>query len=197
MVCRKDSSDVNLVKEIRNDSKDDFKLLFERYNKKLYFFSLRYFSNDHDEAEELVQSVYISLWEHRKSLDETMPVKSYIYRSAVNYIYNYLKKKAIRNSFVEFEIQKGEVLSDQTYEQIFFNDLEKSINNIIETLPIQQQKIFQLSRFEGLSHEKIANDMNISVRTVENQIYRALKTIKSKIKEEISYLFIFIWYFFF
>jgi RNA polymerase sigma-70 factor (ECF subfamily) len=178
---KSNNSEKNLVIDIRNDSVDAFKLLYNRYNKKLYYFSLRYLS-DLEEAEELVQSVFISIWEHRQSLDATMPVKNYIYKSAVNYIYNYLKKKAIRARFVESELQKGELQSNQTYDQIFFHDLEKSISSIVKTLSSQQQKIFKLSRFEGLSHEEIAKDLDLSVRTVENQIYRALKIIKSKLK---------------
>jgi RNA polymerase sigma-70 factor (family 1) len=170
-----------LVIRIRNDSKDAFKLLYNRYNKKLYYFSLRYLGNN-EEAEELVQSVFINIWTHRKSLDETISVKNYIYRSAVNYIYNYLKKKAIRARFVETELQKGEIQSNQTYDQVLYHDLENSINLIVETLPSQQQKIFHLSRFEGLSHKEIAKNLDLSVRTVENQIYRALKIIKSKLK---------------
>lgn len=181
MDSKSNNSEKNLVIDIRNDSVDAFKLLYNRYNKKLYYFSLRYLS-DLEEAEELVQSVFISIWEHRQSLDATMPVKNYIYKSAVNYIYNYLKKKAIRARFVESELQKGELQSNQTYDQIFFHDLEKSISSIVKTLSSQQQKIFKLSRFEGLSHEEIAKDLDLSVRTVENQIYRALKIIKSKLK---------------
>lgn len=183
------SSDNMLIIRIRNDSKDAFKLLYNRYNKKLYYFSLRYLG-DNEEAEELVQSVFINIWEHRKSLDETRSVKNYIYQSAVNYIYNYLKKKAIRARFVEAELQKGELHSNQSYDQIFFHDLESSISSIVETLSPRQQKIFQLSRLEGLSHEEIAKNLDLSVRTVENQIYRALKIIKSKLKGEIFSIFL-------
>jgi RNA polymerase sigma-70 factor (family 1) len=182
------SSDNLLVISIRNDSREAFKLLYNRYNKKIYYFSLRYLGNI-EETEELVQSVFISIWEHRKSLDESMAVKSYIYRSAVNYIYNYLKKKAIRTRYIESELQKDEVLSNQTLDLVLFHDLEKSINLIVKELPPQQQKIFRLSRFEGLSHEKIAKQLDLSVRTVENQIHRALSIIKNKLKDSLYFLF--------
>jgi RNA polymerase sigma-70 factor (family 1) len=182
------SSDNLLVIRIRNDSRDAFRLLYDRYNKKIYFFSLRYLGNA-EEAEELVQSVFISIWEHRKSLDESMAVRSYIYRSAVNYIYNYLKKKAIRTRFIEEELEKDEVLSNQTWDLVLFHDLEKSLNLIIKELPPQQQKIFRLSRFDGLSHDKIATQLHLSVRTVENQIHRALSIIKNKLKDSIYFLF--------
>jgi RNA polymerase sigma-70 factor (ECF subfamily) len=117
-----------------------------------------------------------------------MAVKSYIYRSAVNYIFNYLKKRAIRARFIEAELNKDEVLSNETWDQVLFHELEKSVSQIIEKLPPQQQKIFRLSRFDGLSHERIAKELDLSVRTVENQIHRALSIIKNKLKDTIYLL---------
>lgn len=175
--------DNHLVIKIKDDNKEAFNLLYYRYCKKLYYFSLKYLHNS-EEAEELVQSVFTSVWIHRKSLDVTLSVKNYIYRSAVNYIYNHLKKKAIRTQFIESELQKGEFQSNQTYDQVFFNDLEESINSIIKTLPSQQQQVFRLSRIESLTHEEIAQKLDISLRTVENHIYRALKIIKNKLKDK-------------
>jgi len=171
-------SDNLLLTRIRNNDKDAFKSLYNRYSKKIYFFSLKYLSNN-VEAEELVQSVFINIWENRETLNATGSVKSYIYKSAVNYIYNYLRKKAIRARFIESEIHKSEIHSNLTYEQVFLHDLERSINSIVETLPAQQRKIFQLSRYEGLTHKEIAKKLDLSVRTVENQMYRALKIIKN------------------
>jgi RNA polymerase sigma-70 factor, ECF subfamily len=178
-------SDEILVARIRHDNKDAFKLLYNRYNKKIYYFSLKYLGNN-VEAEELVQSVFINVWENRESLDAAIPIKNYIYKAAVNYIYNYLKKKAIRARYIESEINKGEIYSNLTYEQVFFHDLERSLNSIIETFPERQQKIFRLSRVEGLSHKEIARKLDLSERTVENQIYRSLKIIKNAIKGGIA-----------
>ena len=180
-----------LLARMKNNSGDAFRMLYDRYSRKIFYFSLRYL-NDHTEAEELVQSVFISIWEHRNYLDEKQSIKSYLYRSAVNYIYNYLKKKAVRERFIERELIKDEVQSYSTYDQLFFRDLERSINEIVEILPDQQKQIFKLSRFEGLSHEEIAGKMDLSVRTVENQIYRALKFIRNKLKDEIFFIFLFL-----
>jgi len=113
-----------------------------------------------------------------------MPVKSYIYRSAVNYIYNQLKKRAIHAKFVDSELIKGEIHSNLTYEQVLFNDMERSINSIIDTLPLQQKRIFILSRYENLSHQEIAEKLDLSVRTVENQVFRVLKIIRSRLQTE-------------
>jgi RNA polymerase sigma-70 factor (ECF subfamily) len=170
-----------LVERIRQNDKDAFRLLYNRYSRKIFFFSLKQLGSE-SEAEELVQSVFIRIWENRESLDPVWPVKSYIYRSAVNYIYNFLKKKSIHDRYISAQAASGELQSDPTYEQVFFNDLEKSINSIVSVLPEQQQRIFQLSRNRGLSNKEIARILGISVRTVENQIYRAVKTIKIALK---------------
>ncbi|RPI76231.1 MAG: RNA polymerase sigma-70 factor [Ignavibacteriales bacterium] len=178
-----DVNDDVLVTRIRQNDKDAFKLLYNRYSKKIYYFSLKYLGNK-IEVEELVQSVFINVWENRKSLDPTYSVKSYIYKAAVNYIYNYLKKKSIHARFVESQINNDEIHLNLKYEQVFFNDLEKSINSIVGTLPPQQQKIFRLNRDEGLTYMEIASKLDISVRTVENQMYRALKTLRTILKEK-------------
>lgn len=173
-----------LVTKILQNDEEAFKALYNRYSKKIYFFSLKYLGNN-VEAEELVQSVFINVWENRESLDATNSIKNYIYKAAVNYIYNYLRKKAIRARFIESEINKGEIISNLTYEQIYFHDTKRLVSSIVETLPSQQQKIFQLSRNKGLTNKEIANKLDLSVRTIENQIYRARKIIEDALKGEI------------
>jgi len=172
-----------LVTRIRQNDKDAFKSLYSRYSKRIYFFSLKYLGNN-VEAEELVQSVFINVWEKRESLDATNSVKSYIYKASVNYIYNYLKKRSIHARYIESQIHKDEIYSNHTDEQVLFNDLERSLNSVIGILPSQQQKIFQLNHYEGLSHKEIALKLDLSVRTVENQMYRAQKTIRTILMEK-------------
>lgn len=178
------SDDDFLAAGIKNDNLEAFELLYHRYKKKLYYFSLRYLK-DSAEAEEMVQMVFINVWEHRKTLDETLSVKSYIYRSTVNNIYNCLKKRAVRQNYIDRELQNPERSANQTYEHIYYKDLEKTIGIIISSLPPQQQKIFQLSRIEGLSHEEIASKLELSIRTVENQIYRVTKVLKKQLKADL------------
>jgi RNA polymerase sigma-70 factor, ECF subfamily len=176
-------SDNILVTRIRQNDKGAFKILYDRYSRKIYFFSLNHINNTSD-VEELVQSVFINVWECRESLDPDNSIKSYIYKAAVNYIINHLRKKTIRARYIKTEFENGEKYSDITYEQVFFHDLEKSIDTIVGNLPLQQQKIFRLNRYEGLTHEEIAKQLDLSVRTVENQIYRSTKIIKTILKDK-------------
>jgi RNA polymerase sigma-70 factor (ECF subfamily) len=174
--------DTVLAARIRNSNREAFGLLYNRYRKIIYFFSLKYLSEASD-AEEIVQTVFVSIWEHRDQIDEKKPIKNYIFRIAVNFIYNALRKKAIRRKYMIREMEKPEG-SSNPYEQIFFNDLDERIGEVINTLPPQQQKIFSYRHFEGLSHEEIAERLDISVRTVENQIYRVNKILKKEFRSE-------------
>jgi RNA polymerase sigma-70 factor (ECF subfamily) len=173
-----------LVSGVKKNSQEAFKHLYNRYKRIIYYFSLKYLGTP-EEAEEVVQVVFISLWQHRRMLDESKPVKSYIYRSAVNCIYNNLKKKAVRRKFVLSELQKPES-SSNPYEDIFYHDLDERIDMIISSLPASQQKIFNLSRSGGLTSTEIAEKLHISIRTVENQIYRAKKILKEAFKTEFN-----------
>jgi RNA polymerase sigma-70 factor (ECF subfamily) len=175
--------DNTLIARIQNDDKDAFKALYKRYSGKLYNFSLRYFQNYKEEAEDLVQSIFIKIWINRKSIAGIKDFRSYIYTSAVNYIINYLRKKSIHGKYIENEILLSHLSSETTYDQVYLWDLEKSLDSVVESLPIMQQQVFRLSRIELLSHEEIAEKLGISLRTVENHIYRALKVIKKNLEK--------------
>ncbi len=176
--------DDTLASRIRKGDREAFSLFFNKYRRLVYYFSLKYLS-DPDESEELVQSVFVSIWEHRLMIDRKKSLKNYLYRSVVNAIYNSLRKRAIRRAYMINEISKPEGASDP-YVQIFDNDLREKLDNILRYLPLQQQKILNYRRLEGLSSEEIAQKLNISVRTVDNQIYRATRLLKNIFRSEVK-----------
>jgi RNA polymerase sigma-70 factor (ECF subfamily) len=181
MEGKQEVDDNILISRIRNNSMEAFEVLFNRYKKKLYYFSYKYLK-DHSDTEELVQTVFLSLWEHRKSLDDSLSIKNYIFKSAANNIYNQIKKKVVHDKYVEHSLQRMDPDTNQTLDQIYYKDLKESIDAIIATLPPQQQKIFLLSRYEDLSSKEIAEKLNLSIRTIENQIYRVTKIIRNELK---------------
>lgn len=179
-----EAADDLLIRGIRNDCEKSFELLYHRYKRKLYYFSFNYLGNK-EEAEEIVQKVFINLWEHRKSLDDSLSIKSYLYKSTTNAVYSQLKKEALKNKCIEQKLLRSDLHSNETLEQIYYHDLEHAIDRIVAKLPTQQKKIYILSRIEGLSYEEIAARHNLSIRTIENQIYRALKVIKKQLTIDI------------
>lgn len=177
---RAKTDDGELVRRLKEDNRQALEQLFMNYSKEVFCFSMKYLQNK-VEAQDLVQTAFINLWEHRSFLDPNLPVKSYIYRSVTNLVYNCLKRRAIRSRYIEYELSRSDRHSNQTYDTIYLHDLEKSISEIVTNLPPQQQRIFKMSRNKGYSYEMIARKLDISVRTVENQIYRTLKVIRKSL----------------
>jgi RNA polymerase sigma-70 factor (ECF subfamily) len=176
-------SNDTLVLQLKKGDKKAFEIIFDQYKTKLYFFALGYLHTA-IEAEEVVQNAFLSLWEHRQSLDETLSVKNYLYKTIVNSVYNFLKHEAIRRKYVDYTLSHELEEDDYSQRSIYFNDLKQTIDSLIEQLPVQQQKIFKMSRWDGLSHDEIARYLGLSVRSVENHVYRALKFIKENLREE-------------
>jgi len=178
------AEDRTIASRIKKGDREAFSIFFNKYRKRVYDFSIKYLE-DPDESAETVQSVFVGIWEHRHFIDKEKSLKNYLYRSVVNSIYNSLKKRAIRRAYLISELKKPEGASDP-YDKIFYNELEEKLDQIISTLPIQQQRIFNCRRHEGLSLKEIAQKLNLSVRTVENQVYRVNKLLKKSFRSEMN-----------
>jgi RNA polymerase sigma-70 factor (ECF subfamily) len=176
----------SLASRIRDGDRFAFRQFYNLYSRKVYGFALTYLKSK-SEAEEIIQAVFVKIWETRTSIQDNLSLKSYLYKITVNHIYNYIKFKKVRSG----NVADGQEEPDNTtLENIYFNSLQENVNNLIEQLPEQRKLIFKLSRQEGLSYDQIAAKMQISVRTVENQVYKALKYLKKHLKEDLnSFLF--------
>jgi RNA polymerase sigma-70 factor (ECF subfamily) len=171
------------VLQLKEGDKKAFEFIFDKYKSKLYFFALAYLRSP-IEAEEVTQNTFISLWEHKESLNETLSIKNYLYKITVNHVYNHLKHEAIRQKFIDNRATENQEENNELEQNLDYNDLKKTVETLIGLLPAQQQKIFKMSRWEGHSHDEIAQQLGLSVRSVENQVYRALKFIKANLGEE-------------
>lgn len=143
--------------------------------------------HDRDQAEDLVQGIFCTLWEKRDSLYVQDSVKSYLFRSVYNAAMNILKREKVKLAFLQFLQERGEKGENNT--DAYFSDEERStisleINRVIDALPQQCREILLLSRFAGKKSSEIASLLNISVRTVETQLYRAMK----RLREDLSHL---------
>jgi RNA polymerase sigma-70 factor (ECF subfamily) len=170
---------------IRTGDKIAFRHFYNLYSKKIYGFALSYLKSK-SEAEEIIQTVFVKIWETRDDIRDGTSLKSYLYKITVNHIYNYLKYKKVRSTAAADLLASDS--DNSTLEKIYYNNLEENIHLIIEQLPEQRRVIFKLSRLEGLPHDEIAKRMQISVRTVESQIYKALKFLKKNLNEELLLL---------
>lgn len=167
------------IEQLKDGSKDAFHLLYDTYSPKILAFANSYLRND-TEAEELLQEVFLKLWEVRGQLDGAKNIKSFLFKICINLIYDFIRKKNISKAYVDYSIQNLS-FSDNTWQEVIYHDMINHLQALIAQMPEQRQRIFRLNKEEGLSIEDIALQLNLSHRTVENHLYRAVSYLKEKI----------------
>lgn len=169
------------VKLLQKGNVAAFDSLFEVYSPKLYGFAFKYFRNEAD-AEELVQEVFVKVWENRQSLKTEYSFKAYLFTIALNQIRKYFNKKAVVLRYLE-GLQHEPEFSDQALDEDYESALQK-LNSIIEQIPPRRREIFIKSKLEGKSSKEVAAELNISPGTVDNQVSESLRFLRSQFKTE-------------
>jgi RNA polymerase sigma-70 factor (family 1) len=182
--------DQNLVQLLQNGNVAAFDSLFKLYSPKLYGFALKYFRNE-TEAEELVQEVFVKVWENRKELKSELSFKSYLFTIALNRIRKYFNKKTTSLRYLESLQQEPEFTENTAIQDNDYESALKQINLIIGQMPPRRREIFMKSKLEGKSSKEIATELNISAGTVDNQVSEALRFIRTHLKPENLSLFLF------
>lgn len=168
-----------IIQKLKNDDKAAFHLLYKEYCNKVYHFTRLYITDDVD-VEEVVQDVFIKLWETRYSIDENKNFEGYLFIITRNMIFN-----CSRKSF-NYDFYKVTVLEavDECYEiesEIDANNLRAEIDKLVEALPPRQREVFKLSRNSQLSYKEIAAELDITEKTVERHINEAIKTLRKSV----------------
>ncbi len=184
--------DIILWEKVKLSDSEAFELLFRKYYLMLCLFSRR-FTNDITTSREIVQDLFIYLWERRVETPINSSFKSYILRA--------VKYNSIRR--LENDRRQGvrmDFLPENTEDAVFFDHLEyaelqEKIMQAIDSLPEQCQKVFKLSRFQLLKYSEISQKLDISVKTVEAHISKALRIIQNYLDDKfITILAILIFY---
>ncbi|MFH6991013.1 RNA polymerase sigma-70 factor [Flavobacterium sp. FlaQc-48] len=180
-------SHTDQISFIKNGNEAAFEKVFKMYFKNLHAFAYTFMKDDII-AEEIVQNVFFKIWEKKDQLQIDDSLKAYLYRAVHNESLNHLKHLKIKNSF---QLQYSDPMepSDQdASSQMIATELENDIQKAINELPQQCRTIFQMSRFEQLKYQQIADHLNISIKTVENQMGKALRVLRSKLVEYLPFL---------
>lgn len=184
-------SDKELISSLQFGDKEVFEQLFHDNYKNLVLYAKK-FVMDTETARDLVQDVFIYLWDKRQKLTIDKSISSYLFRAVHNACINHLKRESTKENYIkQFLINLNEgsyktSASDDAHELVVCKDLSERIERIIESLPEQCRNIFRMSRFRGMKNKEIAEIYSISPRTVETQIYRALKVLKENLKPYLS-----------
>jgi len=166
-----DSENQKIVSEFISGSETAFDELFRKYYRRLVNFSMNVVKNK-DSAEEVVQDLFVTLWEKKDKLQLKVSLKAYLYRAVYNNSIHYYKKQ---QRFVHNDVELSEELSDDYTDILEQSELEERIYQTIEQLPEKCKEIFKLKRFDELKNKEIAEQLRISIKTVETQMTRALK----------------------
>lgn len=172
-------SEIQLIRAFKQGDSKAFRTLFEFHYKALYNF-LYGLLKSREDAEEIVQESFLRIWENRENYWEEYPFESLLFRVAKNTSLNYIRKKVNRRVFEDHLIFFAENSESAADEYILFQETQEMIETILSGLPPKQKQIFLLQKVEGLSRQEIANLLGISVITVDHQLYKANKHVKSE-----------------
>lgn len=175
--------DERLIGRFRRGDMDAFRKIYDSYSQALFRFANSYLK-DSFEAEEIVQDVFLKVWEKREDVDVQKSLKSYLYRITVNKVFNELKHRVVKQKYEKHAQNLDQVTGETPESSIQFQELNIKLDILLTKLPEQQRTIFIMSRWKGLTNAEIAEQLNLSIRTVENQIYRAAKFIKLHLNDD-------------
>lgn len=192
-------NDLEILQKIRNNDEVAFKVIFNKYYSRLYYFIREFISFD-DIAENVVQDTFFTLWNKRHELKDDSNLSAYLFTVARNNCLYRLRDQRYRqklftiNSLDQNELEMNmEVLNELDSSAYTFEEIERIIERTLEELPPQCKKVFILSRFEERKNKEIAEELNISVKVVEKHISKGLKKFKVSLKDYlpfVAYLFI-------
>lgn len=189
-----DQDDNELLRRLSEDDEAAMEVLFKRHYS-LVSYAIYNLVKDAQTTEDIAQEVFMEIWKRRDTLAITISLKAYLRRSAVNKTLNYLRdKKNWKNeelSEIQLEIrtEPGETLET--------TELQRLIDGAIEQLPERCGLIFKLSRREEMSYQEIADELGISIKTVENQIVRALRLLRETLKPYMESGLLLLWWWLF
>ncbi|MEB2775440.1 RNA polymerase sigma-70 factor [Algoriphagus sp. D3-2-R+10] len=171
-----------------------FEAVFKTYFKALHAYAMAILKES-EAAEEIVQSVFLKLWEKRDSIEINSSIKAYLYRAVYHDSLNYINHQKVKRKHwdhAHYEMTQGkpELVGEQIKGQE--NELYERFQLALEKLPEKCRMVFNLSRFEELKYQEIANRLDISIKTVEAHMGKALKTLRVELAEFLPLLLMFL-----
>lgn len=183
-----------IASQIKKGDVAAFERLFKENYKKLCCYA-EDFMKEKAAAEEIVGDFFLKFWENRESLEIKDSVNAYMYTSIRNNCLKsleHLKVLQKYRDYATYTLQNADLLHPSSYplNEMISDEIISEVEGAIESLPLQCREVFNLSRFEELSYQEIANKMDLSINTVRTQMTRAMQKLRERLKEYIPFVFI-------
>jgi len=173
--------DSQILEAIKRDDNGAYEMVFREYYRPMAAYAFR-FLNSLPESENIVQEVFLRLWQKRREIMITSSLQNYLFRSVKNQCINHIEHVKIKTGYQDMVINHE--TNRVEYNEFFLEfGLKKKIETAIAALPEKRQEIFRLAREDGLKYREIADRLEISVKTVETQMTLALKQLRESLKE--------------
>lgn len=167
------------MRRLRGGDQKAFEMLYEKFAGKIYHVS-RKMHLDHEDAESLVQEVFLKIWTKRQALDPDRSFNAYLLTIVRSMVIKEVRHQSYMSAYQQY-VKAHKDLVNETEDYIVFRNFEELSNEVLNQLPAKQKQIFMMKNIEEYSIEEIATSLDLSKRTVENQVYRATKVLKEKL----------------
>lgn len=174
-------NDLFVLKKIKEGDIKAFETIFKLYYSPLCLYATS-LTGHMDTAEEIVQELFYVFWKERESIQVYRSLKNYLYGAVRNRSFQYLEHQNVRSKYREFVLSEELPGTFSPQEQMEYKELLAIIKKILRQLPERRQRIFHLHRFEGMKYAEIANELSISVKTVEAEMTKALHALRKEIE---------------
>lgn len=189
MDTKNHAKEIFLFEEMKKGKEYAFDFFFNYYYPGLCIYAQKMIALQEEEARDIVQDVFVKFWNNRQKLDIQFSIRSYLFIAVKNRCFDLLRKQ--NRSIKLHEISNENDTGDESFETYILTELEALFNNSLNKLPERCREIFELSRLHGLKNREIAEKLNLSEKTVENQITKALHILRVELKDYLPLLALF------
>lgn len=168
------------IEALRTGNEKGFEQIYQKYWTKLFSVAYNY-TRSRETSQEIVQEIFVSLWVNRETLKAQATLQAYLFGAIRNKIYDHLDKQAVRSKHQLFISQQQTAAANVTEQHVAYSELQELVQEQIQSLPDTTRQVFQLSRVNGSSIPEIATELQVSVKTVEYHLTKALKHLRLRL----------------
>lgn len=171
-------SDMQLIDRLKSGDESALAAIYKKYWQQLFMAAYNVLK-DKQVCEDVIQELFIKLWNCRSNIQITVSLKAYLHASVRYEVYRQLRAGVVTSDV--FDDLASRLQSPASYENLEYKELVSQVNSVVETLPEKCREVYRLSREEYLTHKQIASQLNISTKTVENHLTKALKLLRGSL----------------